>query len=800
MGVIWQKVWFDIWHNKVRTVLAVLSIAAGVFAVGAIFGMSDQMLSGMDRAHQAVQPSHISMFLTTPVDRDVLVGLNKVPGVEAVEPTKSVTVRFKAQPGDPWRDGVVVMRDDYPRQKYDIVQLREGPWPHGGKLGIERLSSQFYKMDIGDRVILEIDRQEKSFPIESKIRHPFVPPPQFGGQAFFFTDAEGMEAFHLQQGQFSDFLVRVTPYSADHAKEVASAIKERLAKQGITVAATLYQNPNKHWGRVFVEGMTAVLEILAVVTLLMSVILVLNTATALITQQTNQIGVIKALGGSTSTIVKVYLSGILVYGLLALCISLPAGMFLALGITSWFLNLFNIDYAGFHFSNLAVGMQVAAALVVPVLAALWPVLKGAAMTVRQAISTYGLGGDFSNSRLDRTVERVGQRLLAPAYAMALSNTFRRKGRLILSLLVLVTAGAMFLIVMSLSSSITATLDTEFARRTYNLDVRFESPQRIDRATDLAQSVDGVEKAVMWYSQPASILLKGQKLSEAGLGTTLIGLPVDDPMYKPLIVAGRWLQPGDGRVVVMGKESADDNHIVVGDTVTLDLGDQGKADWQVIGLYQVVFGGNFNVDSLYAPQDAAFAASKKHNEGARLLVRSQARDAAEAKALGDQLDSLYKSHGMRVAIIESIYATKAQASGQFGILISMLLMLAVIVAVVGGIGLMGALSISVLERTKEIGVLRAIGARSRTIRGMMMMEGTLQGLLSWLIAAPLAFFAGQAASKVLGRVLFSTDLDYSYNLTAVGIWLILVLVIAVLASILPARSATHISVRESLIYE
>jgi putative ABC transport system permease protein len=114
--------------------------------------------------------------------------------------------------------------------------------------------------------------------------------------------------------------------------------------------------------------------------------------------------------------------------------------------------------------------------------------------------------------------------------------------------------------------------------------------------------------------------------------------------------------------------------------------------------------------------------------------------------------------------------------------------------------MGALSISVLERTKEIGVLRAIGARSRTIRAMMMMEGTLQGLLSWLIAAPLAFFAGQAASKVLGRVLFSTDLDYSYNLTAVGIWLILVLVIAVLASILPARSATHISVRESLIYE
>ena len=64
MSVIWQKVWFDLWHNKVRTLLSVLSIAAGVFAIGAIFGMTDKMLSGMDAAHQSVSPSHINMFLT----------------------------------------------------------------------------------------------------------------------------------------------------------------------------------------------------------------------------------------------------------------------------------------------------------------------------------------------------------------------------------------------------------------------------------------------------------------------------------------------------------------------------------------------------------------------------------------------------------------------------------------------------------------------------------------------------------------------------------------------------------------
>jgi putative ABC transport system permease protein len=64
MSVIWRKVWFDLWQvNKIRTLLAVLSIAAGVFAIGAVFGMVDQLLSGMDRAHQAITPSHIWMTL-----------------------------------------------------------------------------------------------------------------------------------------------------------------------------------------------------------------------------------------------------------------------------------------------------------------------------------------------------------------------------------------------------------------------------------------------------------------------------------------------------------------------------------------------------------------------------------------------------------------------------------------------------------------------------------------------------------------------------------------------------------------
>jgi putative ABC transport system permease protein len=130
---------------------------------------------------------------------------------------------------------------------------------------------------------------------------------------------------------------------------------------------------------------------------------------------------------------------------------------------------------------------------------------------------------------------------------------------------------------------------------------------------------------------------------------------------------------------------------------------------------------------------------------------------------------------------------------------MLAVLAVLMALVGGIGLMGALSISVVERTREIGVMRAVGGRTLTILGMFVMEGLLQGIASWLVAVPLSLALSRPLAAGLGVVLFKATLDYQYNFGAVLVWLAIVLVIATLASIIPARKATRISVRESLAY-
>ena len=194
------------------------------------------------------------------------------------------------------------------------------------------------------------------------------------------------------------------------------------------------------------------------------------------------------------------------------------------------------------------------------------------------------------------------------------------------------------------------------------------------------------------------------------------MPIGSDFYREVVVAGRWLIPGDSRAIVLNQDTADKNDIIVGDTVTLDMGGIGKTDWQVVGLYQVIFNDGFSSDAIYAPTEAVYQATNKINRGSLLHVRTTDHTEAAVDAVTAQLKNQSEANNLKVGYSQTEIEIKRRATSQFGIFISMLLALAIIIAVVGGIGLMGALSISVVERTKEIGVLRAIGARSRTIMG------------------------------------------------------------------------------------
>ena len=216
------------------------------------------------------------------------------------------------------------------------------------------------------------------------------------------------------------------------------------------------------------------------------------------------------------------------------------------------------------------------------------------------------------------------------------------------------------------------------------------------------------------------------------------------------------------------------------------------------IYRVILSG-FNPETFYVPMETLSYELKKHNQGPILLVRTAFSDAQYTDAIAKKLKEVFEEHGVKVSASETQPETRATREWSFSIVTNMLLALSVIIALVGGIALMGALSIGVIERTKEIGVLRAVGARSHVILGIFVMEGVLQGLMSWAIAVPISLLISPLAAKYLGLIMFSATLDYQYSWTAVFVWLGIILMVSILASLLPARGATRISVRDSLAY-
>jgi putative ABC transport system permease protein len=366
-------------------------------------------------------------------------------------------------------------------------------------------------------------------------------------------------------------------------------------------------------------------------------------------------------------------------------------------------------------------------------------------------------------------------------------------------MVLIAAGSSFLIVMSLNSSLSLTLDRFFQRQDYETQIVFRNNQKVDRVTNFAQSVEGVERVELRLVQAANMFVEGQLVKEAGIGTNIQGVPENSDFVKPLIVAGRWFATGDGSAIVISREAANKNNIHVGDTVTLDLGEMGEDEWIVVGLYDPVFVHEYILESIYAPLEALYRTTKKHNQGTELLIRTTSTDPEFTSSVTKKLKDSYEGNNMKVADSRTKAEQRATNEWQFSIVTSMLLALSIIVGVVGGIALMGALSIGVIERTKEIGVLRAVGARSPKIIEMFVMEGIFQGVLSWLVSIPISFLASPLIASALGIAMFGATLDFQYNWPAVVVWLGIIVVISTLASLLPARGAIRISVRDSLAY-
>ena len=135
-----------------------------------------------------------------------------------------------------------------------------------------------------------------------------------------------------------------------------------------------------------------------------------------------------------------------------------------------------------------------------------------------------------------------------------------------------------------------------------------------------------------------------------------------------------------------------------------------------------------------------------------------------------------------------------------ILVIFLLIMALLTAFVGSIGLMGTMSISVLERTREIGVMRTIGAVDFVVMQSVVIEGLVIGLITWVIAIGLSYPISYALLKIIGQAMAGSTFALIFTPIGIVLWLGAVIILSIIASIMPARNAARLTINEVLAYE
>jgi putative ABC transport system permease protein len=165
-----------------------------------------------------------------------------------------------------------------------------------------------------------------------------------------------------------------------------------------------------------------------------------------------------------------------------------------------------------------------------------------------------------------------------------------------------------------------------------------------------------------------------------------------------------------------------------------------------------------------------------------------------------LKTALEREGVRVGDIITGSEEKALQSQFINVLVLILGVMAVLIALVGGIGLMGTMSMNVMERTREIGVMRSIGARNADLFGIVLVEGGMIGLVSWGLGILVSYPFSLLLCYVTGAAFLQTPMELVYAPQGILIWLVIVLVLSLLASLVPAAHAVRLTVRDVLAYE
>jgi putative ABC transport system permease protein len=791
----WSKVFSDLWDDKTRTALVVASIAVGVFAVGMIITAFFVMSEDINTSYAAANPVNIEIN-TVPFYEDLVRVIEKVPGVDDVEGRQMLPIRAR-KGTEIWQGLRLVGIKDFESLVINQLGVIDGTkYPGRDEIIVSQDMMNDTGFQVGDEIEVELpDGSTHYLTVAGLVSDETTARYDADISINVFATQDTLRSLGLGN-YFNRLFITVDGdgSSEEFIAAVAADVEDKMESHQKVVYTKEENLSNQHPMTDILLAMMGILGALGILITVLSASLIINTLNALLTQQLRQIGVMKLVGARSSQILGMYLSLIVVYAVIALVIAVPLGTIAGNTLARYITDMMGAGLQGFRIVPIAIIVQVVIAFLIPLGAGYFPVNKGAKTSVRRAISNYRPGfQSASRSFLSsgRWVDWISRPIL-----LSFRNTFRKKGRLVLTIFTLTIGGAVFIAVFNVRTSMDNVMDQLMQHFLGDVTVIFSQPSSISKVERDLLVVPGVAGVEGWGGASGEIQdEKGDRVS----GLRIIAPPEDTQLFDPDIVAGRWLLPGEKKAMVVSDGIyANYPDLQPGDKLIVQISGNQDEEWEVVGIYRFI---NMLGDPIaYADYDYVASKVNLPNQANSFRVIIDPAEGDSMQTIIQRIDHHLENRGYTVATILDGGTMRENAGTGVNILVIFLLIMALLTAFVGSIGLMGTMSINVLERTREIGVMRTIGAVDLVIMQSVIIEGLVIGLITWFLAIFLSYPISKALLDIIGQAMAGSTFALIVTPFGVVLWLAAVIVLSIIASVMPARNAARLTINEVLAYE
>ncbi|MDD5368204.1 MAG: FtsX-like permease family protein [Anaerolineaceae bacterium] len=798
----WRKVFSDLWGNKIRSLLIIASITVGLFAVGIISTLHAVLGRDMSVGYAAIHPANIRMAAAS-IDQDLVDRVRRLEGVQNAEGARTAGMRLNTGAGQ-WIAININALGDIKNLQIDQVRLAKGTWPPSDReVVLEYNKAGDTHAGLGDSIEIELPSgKTRQLKVVGIVHDQTIGSNGIGG-GFFLAPVQGyitqdtLEWLELPS-TFNQVYVTVTGDGNDlaHILQVADRVRHEVENSNQLVVNTIMRRSSDHPLTPYIDAISGVLLFLGLLVVFLSGFLITNSLFALLNQQMAQIGIMKTIGARRSQIVMIYMALIFVFGVLAFLIAQPLADQAANRLIEFLAARINFSAQPYRIVPRTVILQLIIALLVPQVAAFIPIWHGSQISVQEALSGAGqVKASPQKSLLDRLVGRI--RRIPRPLMISLRNTFRRKGRLILTLITLGMGGAIFISTFNVRASIDNYIVQVSQYFRADVTLTMDRPYRVDRIQQELSDLPGVASVEGWAAARCELILDNGK---PGDSIQLFGPPSDSHLVEPKLLSGRWILPQDQNAIALSERFLSGfPNLKPGDTLRL-LVNGKETNFTVVGFFQLA--GKSGGYLAYTNYEYLSTLVHLPNKAITFQVVASHKGLTmdQQKALELEIETHLRRAGLHIADMNAGQNVSASAARGLNILTIFLLIMASLTALVGSIGLMGTMSLNVMERTREIGIMRSIGASDGILMSMVIVEGLLIGALSWALGCVLSIPFGKLMSDQVSQAIFDAPASFTITPTGVVIWFGAVLVLSILASVIPARNAARLTIREVLSYE